>query len=169
MPPISSKLPKDELFLLNNAIILDRFDLLNGVVYVINAYPRYFEKSILGLLTDGDVNGLASNLNFWVTKAAQSYRYGDENLKNALNAIGPNTYFLPTDQAINKFTNRDMLNNHTFLFNVLFKAHRVSNQLLFDYYLDDPTINYYTDVGLPVSTAHRSNNGIDESKFNVMF
>ena len=166
-PPISAKLPRDELFLLNNAIILDRFDLLNGIVYLINANPRYYEKSILGLLTDGDVNGLASNLNFWITKAAQSFRLGDENLKNALNAYGPNTYFLPTDTGINKFTNREQLNNASFLFDILFKSHRVSNQLLFDYYLDDPAQNYYTDGGLPVSTAHRRVNGIDEIEVSI--
>lgn len=166
-PPISSKLPKDELFLLNSAIILDKFDLTNGVVYLINAYPRYYEKSLLGLLNDGDVNGLASNLNFWITRAAQSFRVGDENLRNALNAYGPNTYFLPTDQAMNKFTNREQLNNASFLFDILFKSHRVSNQLLFDYYLDDPTINYYTDGGLPVSTMHRFINGRDDIDVSI--
>jgi hypothetical protein len=89
---------------------------------------------------------------------------GDETLRNALNAFGPNTYFLPTDQAFNRFTDRDRLNNNSFLFDVLFRSHRVSYMILFDYYLGDTTMNYFTDTRLPVVTRHRRINGQDDSK-----
>jgi hypothetical protein len=164
---ISPKLPEDELYLINSAIILDRFDLTNGIVYVINSYPRFYEKSLLMMLQEGDVNGLAQNLNFWITRAAQAFRVGDENLKNALNAFGPNTYFLPSDIAFNKFTDKEKLNNITFLFDVLFRSHRVSNRLLFDHYLDDSSTNIYTDTGLPVSTRHRIINGIEDIEISI--
>lgn len=61
-PNISPKLPQDELYLLNSAIVLDKFDLTNGVVYLINAYPRYFDKSLYALLRDNGFNGLSQNL-----------------------------------------------------------------------------------------------------------
>jgi len=51
-----------KLFLLNGAIILDKFELLNGIVYLIDEYPRYFDKSILGLLQQNDIAGLSQNL-----------------------------------------------------------------------------------------------------------
>ncbi|CAF0733711.1 unnamed protein product [Brachionus calyciflorus] len=157
--PISSKLPYDEVFLLNNALILDMFELTNGIVYLINAYPRFYDKSLLVLLNDNDVNGLGQNLNYWIARAAQSFRLGDENLKNALNAYGPNTYFLPIDSALNKFNDREKLNNNSFLFDQLFKSHRVSNRILFDYYLDESSPVILTDTGLPVNTKHyRVNN-----------
>lgn len=165
--PVSPKLAQDELFLINNAVVVDRFELLNGVVYLINAYPRYYEKSLLTLLQDQDVNGLAQNLNFWTSRASQSLRLGNENLKNALNAFAPNTYFLPVDQAFSKFGDRDRLNNDTFLFDILFKSHRVSNRILFDYYLDESSPTYYTDTGLPVATRHSRVNGADEIEISI--
>lgn len=166
-PSISPKLPMDELFLINNAIILDKFECTNGIVYVLNAYPRYFDKGLLSLLQTGEVNGLSQNLNFWITRASQSFRLGDENLKNALNAFGPNTFFLPTDQAFTKYNDRDKLNNASFLFEYIFRSHRISNQNLFDYYLDDPSTTYFTDTGLPVSTRHRRVNGMDEIEISI--
>jgi hypothetical protein len=75
-------------------------------------------------------------------------------LENALKVVGPNTYFLPADAGFQKYTDRDKLSNFTFLYEILFKSHRVSNQILFDYYLDGPT-TYYTDTLLPVNTNHR--------------
>ena len=165
--PISSKLPYDEVFLLNNAMILDMFELTNGIVYLINAYPRFYDKSLLVLLTENDVNGLGQNLNYWIARAAQSFRLGDENLKNALNAYGPNTYFLPVDSALNKFNEREKLNNNSFLFDQLFKSHRVSNRILFDYYLDDSSPVVYTDTGLPVATRHYRVNNQDEIEISI--
>ena len=88
----------------------------------------------------------------------------DENLKNALNSFGPATYFLSTDQAINKFNDREKINNNTFVFDILLRSQRISNRILFDYYLDDSSNNYVTDTGLPVSTVHRRINGQDSSK-----
>lgn len=165
--PISAKLPYDEVFLLNNALVIDMFELSNGIVYLINSYPRFYDKSLLFLITDNDVNGLGQNLNYWIARAAQSYRLGDENLKNALNAYGPNTYFLPVDSALNKFNDRDKLNNNTFLFDQLFKSHRVSNRILFDYYLDDFTPTVYTDTGLPVVTKHTRVNNQDQIEISI--
>ena len=92
---------------------------------------------------------------FWINRAEQSFKEGNENLRNALNAYGPNTFFLPVDTAFNKFPNRDLLNNNSYLVDVLLKSHRVSNLNLFDYYLDDPSVTYYTDSQLPVSASHR--------------
>ncbi len=163
--------PNFKLFLLNAAVILDTFQCTNGIIYLVNSYPRYYDKSLLSLLQDGDINGLAQNLNFWITRASQAYRMGQENLRNALNAYGPNTYFLPTDQAINNFPNRENLNNGTFLFDVLFRSHRVSNRLLYDYYLDDPAATYMTDTGMPVSTKHTRINSVENSElfFSVIY
>ena len=157
--PISNKLPFDEVFLLNYAIVLDMFELRNGIVYLINEYPRFYDKSLLVLLNDNDVPGLAQNLNYWIARAAQSFRQGNENLRNALNAFGPNTYFLPIDSAMSNFNDREKLNNDTFLFDQLFRAHRVSNRILFDYYLDDQNPAVLSDTGLPIATKHyRANN-----------
>ena len=164
---ISNKLPRDQLFLLNAAVILDTFQCTNGIVYLLKSYPRYYDKSLLMLLNDGDVNGLAQNLNFWITRAARAFRDGHENLRNALNAFGPNTYFLPSDQAFNTFSNREQLNNGSFLFDILFRSHRVSNRLLFDYYLDDPSPTVKTDTGLPVSTRHKRINGQDDIEISI--
>ncbi|RNA17339.1 adhesin [Brachionus plicatilis] len=157
--PISTKLPYDEVFFLNYAMVLDMFELSNGLVYLISEYPRFYDKSLLVLFNENDVAGLAQNLNYWIARAAQSFRMGNENLKNALNAYGPNTYFLPTDSAMSKFNDREKLNNDTFLFDQLFKAHRVSNQILFDYYLDDHSPTVMTDTGLPVVTKHYRSGG----------
>ncbi len=162
---ISSKMPLDEMFLLNAAIIIDKYELRNGNVFILKTFPRYYDKSLLMLLQDNDVPGLAQNLNFWITRATQSFRNGDENLKNALNTYSPNTYFLPIDSALNRFTDRERLNNNSFLFDVLFRSHRVSNRILFDYYMDDKSRGgYFTDTGLPVSTRHKRVNGVEESK-----
>jgi len=154
-PPISPKLPQDELYLLNSAIILDKFELSNGIVYLIDTYPQYYDKSLYTLSKDNSISGLGQNINFWINKADQSYNKGDENLKNALNAYGPNTFFLPTDASFNKFTDRNLLNNDSFLVDTVLKSHRISNQILYDYYLDDPSVTYMTDGKLPVSTKHR--------------
>lgn len=108
---------------------------------------------------------------------------GDESLSNALNAFGPNTYFLPTDQAFQTFTYRANLSNSSFVVDVLFKAHRVSGQILFDYYLDETAQTYYTDYmpGIyqggasntnmqqryPVSTVHRIINGKEDIEVSI--
>lgn len=165
--PISSKLPYDEVFLLNSAMILDMFELSNGIVYLINDYPRFYDKSLLVLLNDNDVPGLAQNLNYWIARAAQSFRMGNENLKNVLNAYGQNTYFLPIDSAMSKFNDKEKLNNDTFLFDQLFKAHRISNQILFDYYLDNPSPTVMSDTGLPVVTKHYRSNGQDVIEVSI--
>lgn len=166
-PPISPKLPQDELYLINNAIILDRFELTNGIVYFIDAYPQYYDKSLYVLSKDNEVNGLRQNINSWINKADQSFTQGNENLKNALNAYGPNTFFLPTDQSFNKFTDRQLLNNDTFLVDMVLKSHRISNQILFDYYLDNPKVTYMTDANLPVSTRHRYLNNKIEIEVSI--
>ena len=75
-----------------------------------------------------------------MSRAEQSYRQGDETLRNALNAFGSNTYFLPTDQAFNKYTFRDRLNNNSFLVDVLLRSHRVNEQIIFDHYLDSSVL-----------------------------
>jgi len=104
---------------------------------------------------------------FWLNRADESYRRGDSNLKNALNAYGHNTFFLPTDASFNKFTDRQLLNNDTFLVDNILKSHRVSGQLLFDYYLDDPKATYMTDAQLPVSTRHRYVNNQVEIEVSI--
>lgn len=166
-PSISPKLPQDELFLLNSAIILDKVDLTNGVVYIINSFPRYYDKSLYALLRDNTVGGLGQNLNFWISRAEQSYRQGQEGLRNALNAFGSSTYFLPTDQAFNKFPNRDLLNNNTYLVDMLLRSHRVDGQILFDHYLDNAAATYFTDTRLPVSARHRRVNGADDIEISI--
>jgi len=108
---------------------------------------------------------------------------GDESLSNALNAFGPNTYFLPTDQAFQTFSYRANLSNSSFVVDVLFKAHRVTGQILFDYYLDDTAQTYYTDYmpgiyqgstsntnmqqRFPVSTVHRIINGKEDIEVSI--
>lgn len=167
-PPISPKLPQDELYLLNSAIILDRFELTNGIVYLIDSYPQYYDSSLYMLSKAPNApTGLGQNINFWLNRADESYRKGDGNLKNALNAYGPNTWFLPTDASFNKFTDRQLLNNDTFLVDTILKSHRVSGQVLFDYYLDDPKVTYTTDSLLPVSTRHRYVNNKVEIEVSI--
>lgn len=166
-PPISPKLPQDELYLLNSAIILDKFELTNGIVYLIDSYPQYYDSSLYMLSKSNSINGFSQNINNWINKADQSYLKNDENLKNALNAYGPNTFFLPTDASFNKFTDRQLLNNDSFLVDVILKSHRISNQLLFDYYLDDPKATYMTDARLPVSTKHRYVNNKVEVEVSI--
>ncbi len=62
-PPISPKLPQDELYLLNSAIILDRFELTNGIVYLIDSYPQYYDSSLYMLPKDTNtVTGLGQNI-----------------------------------------------------------------------------------------------------------
>jgi uncharacterized surface protein with fasciclin (FAS1) repeats len=166
-PPISPKLPQDELYLLNNGIILDKFECTNGIVYFIDAYPQYYDHSLYMLAKKNQINGFGQNINVWINKADQSWNQGNENLKNALNAYGPNTFFLPTDQSFNKFTDRQLLNNDSFLVDTLLKAHRISGQVLYDYYLDDPKMTYMTDAKLPVSTRHRYVNNKIEIEVSI--
>ncbi len=64
-PPISPKLPQDELYLLNSAIILDRFELTNGIVYLIDSYPQYYDSSLYMLPKDPNtVTGLGQNIKY---------------------------------------------------------------------------------------------------------
>lgn len=143
----------------------DYFQLLNGYVYLLNSYPRYYDKSFYGLLTQGDVSGLAQQVGFWVSRVSQSVQQGDESLKNALNAFGPNTYFIPIDSAMSAFIDQSSLQNNSFLLQVLLRSHRVSNSMLFDYYLTESNPTVYTDVGLPVSTSFaRTQSGQLDSK-----
>ena len=147
-------------FFINGAVVTDYYQLLNGFVYFLNAYPRFYDKSFLALLTQGDVTGLAQQTNFWINRVTQSVQQGDESLRNALNAFGPNTYFIPIDSAMSQFVDQQSLQNNSFLLQVLLRSHRVSNSLLFDYYLTESNPTVYTDVGLPVSTAFfRTQNG----------
>lgn len=140
-------------FFVNSAVVTDYFQLLNGYVYFLNAYPRYYDKSFYGLLTHNDVSGLGQQVTFWLNRVSQSVQQGDESIKNALNAYGPNTYFIPIDSAMNAFVDQSSLQNNSFLLQVLLRSHRVSNSMLFDYYLTESNPTVYTDVGLPVSTA----------------
>jgi hypothetical protein len=149
-----------KIFLINAAVITDYYQLTNGYVYFLNSYPRYFDKSLLLLLQQGDVTGLAQNLNFWMNRVAQGVQQGDDSLKNALNAFGPNTYFLPVDSAMSSFIDQQSLQNNSFLQQVLLRSHRVSNSMLFDYYLTESNPTVFTDAGLPVSTSFgRTQNG----------
>ena len=91
---------------------------------------------------------------FIQTQAKSAANAGNDNLLNALKIVGPNTYFVPADVAFQAFANPTQLSNFTFLYEILFKSHRISNQILFDYYFDG-TATYYTDTLLPVSTVHR--------------
>lgn len=166
-PQISTKLPQDELYLINSAIILDKFECTNGVIYVIDSYPQYHDGSLYMLAKGNSINGLGQNINMWINRADTSYQRGDESLKNALSAFGPNTFFVPTDASFNKFTDRQLLNNDSFLVDVVLKSHRISNQLLFDYYLDDPKADYKTDNMLPVSTKHRYVNNRVEIEVSI--
>ena len=50
------------MYLLNGAMILDQFVLTNGIVYIINSYPRYYDKSLYALLRENTISGLAQNL-----------------------------------------------------------------------------------------------------------
>ena len=77
-PSISPKLPMDELFLINNAIILDKFECTNGIVYIIDSYPQYYDKSLYLLAKDNSVAGLAPNINLWINRADQSFQRGDD-------------------------------------------------------------------------------------------
>lgn len=88
----------------------------------------------------------------------------DESLKDALSVYGPNTYFIPIDQAMNAFGSGSFTNNK-YLMDILFRTHRVSNLALFDYYLTDQASNYYTDTGLPVDTTFSRVNGQDQSNY----
>ena len=94
------------------------------------------------------------NKSFIQTQATAAARAGNDNLQNALKVVGPNTYFVPADSAFQAFGNPSQLMNFTFLYEILFKSHRISNQIIFDYYFDGPQ-TYYTDTLLPVSTVHR--------------
>ena len=40
---------------------MDKIDLSNGIVYMISAFPRYYEKSIYMLLKDNSITGLSQN------------------------------------------------------------------------------------------------------------
>lgn len=131
----------------------DYYQLTNGYVYFLNAYPRYYDKSFLALLTQGDVSGLSSQVTYWLTRVQQSVQQGDDSVKNALNVFGPNTYFIPIDSAMSAFADQQSLLNNTFLLQVLLRSHRVSNSMLFDYYLTESNPTIYTDAGLPVSTS----------------
>ena len=64
------------------------------------------------------------------------------------------------DSAFKDYFNQESLSNFTFLYEILFKSHRVSNQILFDNYLNDGQTTYYTDSLLPVSTIYSSNGEI---------
>ena len=107
------------------------------------------------------------SISFWISRADQAYKEGKENLKNVLNVYGANTFFLPVDAAFNKFANRDLLNNNTFLVDVILRSHRVSNQNLFDQLLEDSAVNYYTDTQLPVSATHRYVEGKLEIEISI--
>lgn len=147
-------------------MVTDYYQLANGFVYLLNAYPRYYDKSFLALLTQNDVPGLAQQLGYWVNRVGQSVQQGDESLKNALNAFGPNTYFIPMDAAMSAFVDQQSLLNTSFLLQVLLRSHRVSNSMLFDYYLTESNPTVYTDVGLPVSTSFgRTQSGQLDSEF----
>ena len=60
-PAISIKFPQDELYLLNDAILLDYFVCSNGIVYLMNSYPRYYDMSVYQLLTSGTIPTLTQN------------------------------------------------------------------------------------------------------------
>lgn len=95
-----------------------------------------------------------------MNRVSQGVQQGDDSLKNALNAFGPNTYFLPVDSAMSSFIDQQSLQNNSFLQQVLLRSHRVSNSMLFDYYLTESNPTVFTDAGLPVSTSFgRTQNG----------
>lgn len=167
-PPISPLLPLDELYLINNAIILEQFECSNGFVYIINAYPRYYDKSLWNLITTE--NGLRQTLDQW---RSRTIALQADVIRNALNSYASNTYFLPSDIAFQQFNNQSLLNNASFLYDVLLKSHIITGRVLFDYYFDkqSPTSSqtstngqlgnqeiYKTDTGLQVFTEHRINN-----------
>ena len=60
-PAISPKFPQDELYLLNDAILLDYYVCSNGIVYLMNSYPRYYDMSVYQLLTSGTISILTQN------------------------------------------------------------------------------------------------------------
>lgn len=61
-PAISLEFPQDELFIVNNAVLLENYELANGIVYMMNAYPRFYDKSLWDLLKGGDIPALSQNL-----------------------------------------------------------------------------------------------------------
>jgi hypothetical protein len=96
-------------------------------------------------------------------KTANAQNYGL--LYLSLRTADTNTYFLPADAGFNKFLNPSMLSNSTFLYEVIFKSHMISGQLLFDYYLDGQT--YYTDTLLPVTASRRRPAGAAQDEITV--
>jgi hypothetical protein len=165
-PPISPLLPLDELYLINNAYILEQFECSNGFVYIISAYPRYYDKSLWNLISTE--SGLRQNLDQW---RSRTIALQADVIRNALNSYSANTYFLPSDVAFQQFNNQSLLNNATFLYDVLFKSHTITGRILFDYYFDKQSSTqsnlngqlntqevYRTDTGLQVFTEHRMSN-----------
>jgi hypothetical protein len=61
-PAISLQFPQDELFLINDAILLHKYELTNGIIYLMSSYPRYYDQSIFQLLVNNVVPGLGQNL-----------------------------------------------------------------------------------------------------------
>ena len=60
-PAISPKFSQDELYLLNDAILLDYFVCSNGIIYLMNSYPRYYDTSAYQLLISGVIPSLTQN------------------------------------------------------------------------------------------------------------
>lgn len=61
-PPISIQFPQDELYLINDAILLDKYELSNGIIYLMNSYPRYYENSLYQILRSNTIAGLSQSL-----------------------------------------------------------------------------------------------------------
>ena len=67
---------------------MDKIDLGNGIVYMINAYPRYFEKSIYMLMKENTVTGLSQNLKSVISSFKLSSSIALEYISSFLKAFG---------------------------------------------------------------------------------
>jgi hypothetical protein len=50
------------MYLLNSAIILDIFVLTNGIVYLMDSMPHYYDNSIYDMAKNNVYNGLSNQL-----------------------------------------------------------------------------------------------------------
>ncbi len=63
-PAISTKFSQDELFLVNDGILLDFFACSNGIIYMISTYPQYYDYSALNLLKSGLIPSLTQSTKY---------------------------------------------------------------------------------------------------------
>jgi hypothetical protein len=61
-PQISVEFPQDELFLINDAILLQKYECMNGIIYLMSTNPQYYTQTVWQLISNTQpVLGLSSN------------------------------------------------------------------------------------------------------------